>query len=69
VEPAGGAPGELSVEHDLDLVRAAEIELIADRLLKPRPTCLGTVEHARVGQLNLPDRQPVAVAATLGPPA
>jgi hypothetical protein len=65
LEPAGGAARGLSVEDDLDFVGAAEVKLIADRLLKPRTPGLGAVEHAGIGQLELTNGVAVAVAAAL----
>jgi hypothetical protein len=44
LEAAGGAAGDLAIEDDLDLVGAAEVELITDRLLKPRAARGGLVE-------------------------
>lgn len=63
VKPPWRATVHASGEHDRDPVRAAERELIGDRALKPCSAGGGAVEHARVGDLELTERQLVAIAA------
>ena len=45
------------------MVGPAERELVTDCLLEPVAACLGPVEDARVGQLELTEGELVAVAA------
>ena len=63
VEASGGLARDAAAEHDRDLVGAPERELIRERALKPGATGGGPVKHVRVGELKLPERQLVAVAA------
>ena len=50
-------------EHERDVVGSAEGELVADHPLEPVTAGLGTVEDARVGELELAQCELVAVAA------
>ena len=45
------------------MVGAPKRELVAERLLKPRPAGLRAVKDARVGELELAEGERVAVAA------
>jgi hypothetical protein len=58
---AGRAHG--AGEDDRHLVGPGEPELVAGHALEPVAAGLGTVEDARVGELEPAQRQPVAVAA------
>lgn len=62
-EAARRAGDHLAGEDDGDVVGAAERELVAEYALEPFPAGLGTVEDARVGELELAERDLVAVAA------
>ena len=53
------------VEDQLDLVRAADVEVVADHLLEEDPPGDRRVEHLGQGELGLQDRQVVAVAGGL----
>jgi hypothetical protein len=63
VEPAGSLAGDAAGEYDGDLVGPAERELIGKRLLKPGAAGGGAVEHTGIGDLKLPERQVIAIAA------
>ena len=62
-EAARRAGDHLAGKDDGDVVGAAERELVAEYALEPFPAGLGTVEDARVGELELAERDLVAVAA------
>lgn len=53
---------QTAVEDDLDPVGPAEIDVVADGGLEPRPSGGGTVEDRGVGDLELTDREGPAVA-------
>src|SRR5262249_13667683 len=61
-EPAGRGRDHAAGEDERDVVGTAERELVADHALKPGPACLRAVENARVGELDLTERELVAVA-------
>jgi hypothetical protein len=63
VKPARRSTRDAPGEHDRDLVRAPERELIGQSPLKPRPPRGWAVEHAGVGDLGLAERELVVVAA------
>ena len=63
VKPSRRLAGDAPAEHDRDLVRAPERELVGQGALKPRPAGRGAVEHAGVGDLGLAERELVVVAA------
>jgi hypothetical protein len=67
VKPAGGAAGDAAAEHDRDLIGASECQLIGERALEPRAARGWPVEHARVGDLELPEREliPIPTSAVL----
>ena len=48
VKPARRLSRDAAAEHEGDLVRATERELVGQRALKPRAARGGAVEHARV---------------------
>src|SRR6202008_3335377 len=50
------------IEDEFDLLRAAEIEVLADHLLEEHATMQGSVEDLGGGELRLQDRDIVAVA-------
>ena len=52
-----------AAEDDRDAVRAAERELVAQRLLEPLAARQRAVEHPGVGELELAEGELVAVAA------
>ena len=64
-KPSRGPFGDRAGEHDLDLVGATEVELVADRLLKPAARGGGRIEHTRVGHLDLAHREPVRMPPAL----
>src|ERR1700741_481052 len=51
-----------AIEDEFDLLRAAEIEVLADHLLEEQATVQRPVEDLGGGELRLPDRDIVAVA-------
>jgi len=51
------------MKNQRDLIRAAHIEMIPDHSFKPHPTCLRPVEHAGVGNLELPERHLITVSS------
>src|SRR6201993_2277528 len=51
-----------AIEDEFDLLRAAEIEVLADNLLEEQATVQGSVEDLGGGELRLQDRDIVAVA-------
>src|SRR3984893_16607776 len=61
-KPPRGAAIDLAVEDQLDLLRPAEIEVLADHLLEEQSAVHRPVEHLRQGELGLQDRDVVAVA-------
>ena len=62
-EPSRGAGDDLAAERDLHVVGAPERELVGDHQLEPVAARGRLVEHAGVGDLELADRERVAVAA------
>jgi hypothetical protein len=63
-EAAGGGRDHFPGEDDGDVVRTAERELVAKHALEPGPGGCGWGEDARVGELELAQRELVAVAAS-----
>jgi hypothetical protein len=63
VKAARRATGHAAPEHDGDLVGAPERELVRERTLKPRAARRRAVKDARVGELQLPERELVAIPA------
>lgn len=59
------SPGALAAatEEELDLVRAAEVEMVADHLLEELATVQRSVEDPGVGDLRLQDGELVGVPA------
>src|SRR6202049_3792886 len=60
-EPAGGASSDLAVEDQRDLVGPSDVEVVSDDALEERPARGGTVEDRGVGDLELTERQLIAV--------
>ena len=56
---------EAPVEHDADLVGAAEVDVVADGGLEPGSAGGGPVEHRGVGDLDLAHRERPAVAGAM----
>jgi len=61
--PCGSGPGgaaaladDLPVEDEADLVRAADVEVVADQLLEEDPPAHRGVQHLGEGELGLQDR-------------
>src|SRR5579859_6688218 len=66
--PWGGvlaAQADLTVEDDVDLVRAADVDVVADQLLEEDPARDGPVQRHGGGELGLLDRQLPAVVGVL----
>ena len=61
-EPPRGTAADPAGEDKLHVVRTPERELVFEHQLKPLSDLGGAVGHARVGELELADREPVAVA-------
>jgi hypothetical protein len=60
-------PGDAPIEDQADLLGAAEVEVLADDLLKQMPSRKGTVEDLRAGEFRLQDGDVVVVAGgTIG---
>jgi hypothetical protein len=55
-EGAGGVPPHLPAEDDLDVLRAADVEVVADERLEEPPCPAGRVEDDSAGDLDLPHR-------------
>ena len=66
LEDTGGRARDLSPEDDLHAVGTPEVQLVGDRALKPRAAGGRAIEDAGVRQLQLADRQAIAVACALG---
>jgi len=64
-ETARGLARDLAVEDELNLLRSAEIEILADHLLEEHSPTRRPVEHFRRGELGLQDRDVISVT---GPP-
>src|SRR2546425_415233 len=60
-ERTGRAAAHGAVEDERDLVRSAHVEVIANHAFEPGATGLRTVEHAGVGDLELTERELIAV--------
>ena len=56
------ATDQLAVEHQGDLVGAADVEVVADDLLEEHPARHRFVQHLGQREFGLQDRQLVAVA-------
>jgi len=59
---AGGLLGHPAIEDELDLVGAAEVEVLSNDLFEEHPAGHGPVQHLRQAELGLQDRELVAVA-------
>src|SRR5438270_11314993 len=57
LEPTGCAWQQLAVKDENYLVRSPQVEMVADHALEEGAPGLRSVEHARVGDLELAERQ------------
>lgn len=62
LEASGGGANDPAVEDQLDLIRAAEVEVLANDLLAEQATMHGLVEHLGERELGLQDGDVVAIA-------
>ena len=65
VKPARCAAVHAPSEHDRDPVETTKRELIRERALKPGPPGGGAIKHARVGDLELAERELIDVPASV----
>jgi hypothetical protein len=64
-EFAGGAPGDGTLEDQLDAVGATQIEVFADDFLKELAAMDGAVEDLGEGEFHLPDGEVRGIGADL----
>src|SRR5215469_22182 len=60
---SGRARANPSTKDQRDLIRAADIQVIADHAFKPHPACRRPVEHVGVGNFELPKRHLIPVSS------
>jgi hypothetical protein len=65
VKPARGASGHAAAEDDRGLIGAPQGELIGNGCLEPRSARARPVKRAGVGDLQLPEREVIVVAAAV----
>jgi hypothetical protein len=61
-EGARRVASNFAAEEELDAIRPPEIEVVAQDFLEEVPTLQGSVEDVGHAELELPDRQLVAIA-------
>ena len=61
-EPARRRGDDLAVEQQLNPIRSAQVEVLADDLLEQLPPALGLVEHLGAADLQLQDREGIPEA-------
>jgi hypothetical protein len=64
-QPSRGAAGHAAIKDQLDLVGAAEIEVLADHLFEKQPAMDRAIEHLGQRKFGLKDRDIVAEAGDL----
>lgn len=61
-EPSRGAPVDAAIKDELNLIRAAEIEVFTDHLFEKQAAMHGAIERLGQRELGLEDRDVVAEA-------